>query len=93
MAVYRLVTALQVRQSRGGGNGVTRERSGLVHRTERGEQAHDVGPATERADRKATADHLAEGQQVRLPTLIRAVEPVHPGAAQPKAGHHLVGDQ
>ena len=68
---------------------VAAERSGLVHRAERGQKVHDLRPAAESADRQAAADDLAQGGQVRRDLL----QLLHSAAGQPETGHHLVEDQ
>jgi len=53
------VEELERRDAGGHGQWVAAERAGLVDRTERREQVHDVGSAAEGTDRQAAADDFA----------------------------------
>ena len=52
-----------------GGDGIPRQRAGLVDRAVRRQLGHDVGATTEGRGREAAAHHLAERHQVRAPAL------------------------
>ena len=76
-------------QAGGGRQRVPGQRAGLVHGPERRQHAHDVGPAAERADRQAAADHLAEAGEVGAD----AEQLLGAAAGDAEAGDHLVEDQ
>ena len=68
---------------------IARERAGLVDRTGRRDQLHDIGAAAIGADRQAAADDLAEAGQVRPDAehLLRAAR------RRAKPGDHFVEDE
>ncbi len=83
----------QRRQTRGNGQRVARQRPGLIHGSDRGEMGHHLTPATEGRRGQPTAHDLAEGEQIRRPSLDGAFRPPPAGRPDPKTGHHLIQDE
>ena len=73
------------------GERIAAERSGLVHRPERGESVHDLGATAERREREPSADDLAERDEVGH--VVFPLEPPPSAGADPEAGQHLVEDE
>ena len=71
------------------GQRVAGEGSGLVHRAEWGDFAHDLAFAAKSTERHAAADNLAERGEVGFD----AVKPLCALQPDAEAGHHFVKDQ
>ena len=76
-------------QSRGHGQRIAAQRSGLIDRPQRRQKIHELALAAEDADGQAAAHNLAQRDQVGIERVELA------GAAQrhAKAGHHFIHDQ
>jgi len=68
---------------------ITGQRAGLVHRPQRCQALHHLGPAAERGGRQTTAHHLAEREQIGGD----GIDSVPTTSADPEPRHHLVDDQ
>ena len=68
---------------------VAGQRAGVEHRAERRQVLHEVDPPADRADRQATADHLAEAREVGPDVVLR----LRAARPDPEAGDDLVEDQ
>ena len=87
--IERGVQARDRPQAGGDRERVAGQRAGLVHRTGRRDQRHQVLAAAVGADRQPAADDLAEAGQVGP----HAVERLGAAAVDAEAGHHLVEDR
>ena len=73
----------------GHGQGIARERAGLVDGPGGRDLVHQVGAAAVSADGQTAADDLAQAGEVGLD----AVEPLRPAQADAEAGHHFIEDE
>ena len=84
-----LTQNVQGGEPRAHGNGIARQRAGLIDRAIRGELIHEVGPPAEGADRHPATDHLAQGGEIGPYAVARLGTPQR----HPEPGHHLIEDQ
>ena len=87
--VHRGVGRAQRRQARRHGHRVTRQGPGLIHRAQRRQPLHHLGPTAESRRRQSAAHHFSEGEQVGGDRIY----PVPAASAHPEARHDLVDDQ
>src|SRR5213594_1606008 len=87
--VRGIVEQPQRGDARGHRERIARQRSRLIHRAERGDEAHERARAAVRADRQPAADHLSETGDVR-PDARAALCSGRPDA---EPGYDLVEDE
>ena len=71
------------------GDGIARERTGLIHRAQRRDLLHDVATPAKGAHWHTAPDDLTQAGEIRSD----AQEALNAAGPEPEAGHHLVKDQ